>query len=89
MLPIEENTRIGPVRYRHRTQGLPCHAMRVQDVTLLAICDWVPMAHTWARSVIIPVEQPANMGDWVWTQDGVHFHVSTDAEFRATFGPAQ
>lgn len=46
-LPIEKTT-IGPVRYRRRDTGQPIHAMRVQDVTLLAIRDWVPGAHTWA-----------------------------------------
>ena len=90
MLPIE-NQRIGPVRYRHRYQGRAVHAMRVQDVTIQAICDWVQGAHTWARSVVVPLpgggEQAAQVGEWVYTSDGTTFSVLPDAEFRATYGP--
>jgi hypothetical protein len=63
--------------------------MRVQDVTMQAICEWV-QGHTWARSVVVPLpegEQAANVGDWVFTADGSTFAVLPDAEFRAVYGP--
>lgn len=92
MMPIEKTT-IGPVRYRRRDTGQPIHAMRVQDVTLLAIRDWVPGAHPWAFSVVIPSpdggEVAAAPGDWVFTYDGQMFEVSTDADFRAMTEPVR
>ena len=89
-LPIEKTT-IGPARFKRRDTGQPIHAMKVQDVTLLAIRDWVPDAHTWAFSVVIPSpdggEVAAAPGDWVWTADGHMFEVASDADFRAMVEP--
>ena len=87
-MPLRIEDRISPVRYRNRDTLRVVHAMRVQDVTMQAVCAWTG-GHTWARSVVVPIpdgEQAAAVGDWVVTDDGKTFSVWSDADFRATHG---